>query len=242
MYPLLELGPLRLSTGGLLLLIAGLIWSMRLPDSAWTIGGIRWVDKAERCVTPMLVGAVLGARLLYGLLNWPIYSRDLWLFVALRVADFAWPGAVIGAAIALFFAAKRAKAAYAPLADAAVFALPAALALSAVGALLSGEGLGQPTDLPWGIAMLGSIRHPTQAYDLLAALIMWAVLVQTAPRLPIPGAIAALGAWLHGLALLLIEALRADSLLLFDLRFNQIFGLLLMLMALWWAQGRMRAG
>ena len=46
--------------------------------------------------------------------------------------------------------------------------------------LASGDGYGVPTDLPWGISLWGTNRHPTQVYETIAGagifiLIMWCI-------------------------------------------------------------------
>lgn len=69
MYPLIELGPLRLSSGGLLLLLAVLVAQWLLVRAARIRGGAALAEQVERCVYPALLGAVIGARLWYGAFN-----------------------------------------------------------------------------------------------------------------------------------------------------------------------------
>lgn len=239
MYPLLELGPLRLSTGGLLLLLATLWWSQRVGEAAAAVGGVQWIERAERCVAPVLAGAIIGARLWYGLLSWDLYGADPWLFLALRVADLAWPGALLGGALALVWAARRVRASYIILADALALALALPQALGALALIFSGEAAGQPTDLPWAITMLGAQRHPTQLLYVAAALIIWLALRWQAQRNPVPGILVATSLGLQGLSMLLIEALRADSLLLpAGIRAGQVFGLCCVAGSLLWFRRR----
>ncbi len=75
MYPLLQVGPFRLSTGGLLLLVAVIIGRWRLDRVARARGGAALAVEAERCLYPTLVGAIVAGRLWYGLFNWDLYSR-----------------------------------------------------------------------------------------------------------------------------------------------------------------------
>ena len=64
---------------------------------------------------------------------------------------------------------------------------------------ISPNRIGTPTSLPWGIALFGATRHPTQIYLAL-----------------------------QGLTLLPVETLRADSVLLsYGVRSTQVVGLLL---------------
>lgn len=235
MYPLIELGPLRLSSGGLLLLLAVLVAQWQLVRTARIRGGAALAEQVERCVYPTLLGAVIGARLWYGAFNWSLYSQTPSLFVALRVGEFAWPGALLGGALAGAIWCRWRRADPFELADCAALALPPAQALASIGLLLSGEAFGVPTDLPWGIALFGATRHPTQLYLALAALLSFGVLWHVARHAPQRGALTAAYLGLQGVSLLVVEALRADSLLLpAGVRAGQVFGLALVLIALLW--------
>src|SRR5213592_4776651 len=100
MYPLLQIGPLRLSSGGLLLLLSIILGGWLIARAARAGGGAELARQADSCFYPVLIGALIGARLWYGLFNLDLYGRNLGLFVALRVSDFAWPGALLGGALA----------------------------------------------------------------------------------------------------------------------------------------------
>jgi phosphatidylglycerol:prolipoprotein diacylglycerol transferase len=234
-YPLIELGPLRLSSGGLLLLLAVLLAQWLLVRAARVRGGATLADQAERCVYPALLGAVIGARLWYGAFNWSLYRQTPSLFVALRVGEFAWPGALLGGALAGVLWCRWRKVDLLELADCAALALPLAQALASIGLLLSGEAFGVLTDLPWGVSLFGATRHPTQLYLALAALLSAGVLWRVARHQPLRGTLTAAYLGLQGMTLLLVEALRADSLLLpAGVRAGQVFGLALVLLALLW--------
>ena len=115
--------------------------------------------------------------------------------------------------------------------------LPAVQAIASVGLLLSGEAFGVPTSLPWGVPLFGAVRHPTQIYLALAALSSLLVLWRLSRRALPEGALAVVYLGLQGLMSLLIEALRADSLVLSGgIRSAQVFGLALLLYALSWMQ------
>jgi len=236
-YPLIELGPLRLSSGGLLLLLSVLVAQWLLVRAARVRGGVALAEQAERCVYPALLGAVIGARLWYGVFNWNLYSQTPSLFMALRVGEFAWPGALLGGALAGTLWCRWRNVDLLALADCAALALPPAQVLASIGLLLSGEAFGLPTDLPWGLQRLGTTRHPTQLYLALAALLSFGLLRRMASRRPLRGALTAAYLGLQGMTLLLVEALRADSLLLpGGIRTAQVFGLGLLLYALYWGR------
>lgn len=239
MYPLIQLGPLSLSSGGLLLLAAALLFSELLGREARSRGGESLAGLAEAALPLALIGAALGARLWYGVFAWSTYGRDLWMFLALRIAELAWPGALLGGMLAgwLWFRWRGGDAA--DLADAAALALPPAQALASLGMLLSGEAFGVPAGLPWAVELFGATRHPTQLYYAIAALLSWAALRWLAGRERRPGLLAAGALGLGGVAMLLIEPLRADAALLpGGVRATQLFGLALLLGAMLWARSR----
>lgn len=235
MYPLVQIGPFRLSSGGLLLLIAAMLGNWLFVRIARRRGGAGLEAQAERCFYPAMIGAVVGARLWYGLFNWDLYSRTPGLFWALRVGDLAWPGAFLGGALTIYLWGRRRRWNLLALADSAALALPVAEVIAGFGTLLSGESFGAPTTLPWSVPLFGALRHPTQIYYVLASLLMLSALRFLALRRPPPGTLMAVYFCLEGLALLLVEALRADSLALpGGIRAEQVFGLALLLLGLRW--------
>lgn len=240
MYPLLEIGPLRLSSGGLLLVAAAYLWGWLFERVARRRGGDDLAAHAAACAVPALIAAALGGRLWYGLLSLELYGAAPGLFLAPRLAELAWPGALLAGGAAGWLWARRRGAPVAALADAAALALPPALALAALGMLLSGEAFGAPTRLPWAVPLFGVMRHPTQLYYVLAALAAWLWLRRAPAETELPaGTLAARLLVANGLAMLLVEALRADALTLAGgVRATQFFGLAALLLGLW----RLRPG
>lgn len=233
MYPLLQVGPFSLSTGGLFLLVAALSASWLANRTAYQRSGAELVSQVEATVLPAALGALIGGRLWYGMFNWDLYGANPALFVALRIADLSWPGGLLGGMAAAWLWARMRSYDLSSLADMAALSLPPAHMIASVGLLLSGEALGVVTDLPWGIALFGAVRHPTQLYYALAALASWGVLLWWARYEQVRGVLPALYLGMQGLTLLLIEPLRADSLLLPEgVRAAQVLGLALLLVAL----------
>ncbi|MEN9934062.1 MAG: hypothetical protein RLZZ387_641 [Chloroflexota bacterium] len=233
MFPLIQIGPLNLSAGGLLLLVAAFAASSIASRVARARGGDELVSHVESASFAAAVGALIGARLWYGLFNWDLYGSSPGLFLAPRLAELAWPGGLLGGMLAGWLWARLRSGEPRALADVAALTLPAAQAIASVGLLLSGDAFGTPTDLPWGVTLFGTSRHPTQLYFALAALAGWAVLLWLARRPWPAGALFTAYLGLQGLSLLLIEALRADSLLLpASVRAGQVFGLALLIVAL----------
>jgi phosphatidylglycerol:prolipoprotein diacylglycerol transferase len=237
MYPVIPVGPFSLSSSGLFLLLALFVGHWRLQQVARKRGGGELAAQTDSCFFIAGLGAFVGARLWYGLFNWDIYSQQPGMFLALQINGLAWPGALIGGALVSLLWGRWRGFKMLAVADSAALALPAAQAIASIGLLLSGEAPGIPTSFPWGIPLLGALRHPTQIYMALAALLTLAALHWLARR-PLPqGALLAGYLAVQGVSMLLIEPLRADSLLLpGGIRVAQVFGLALLLIALAWAR------
>lgn len=233
MYPLVQLGPFSLSTGGLVLLGAVMFASWLAARTARLRSGAALEAQVERAFLPIAAGALVGGRLWYGIFNWDLYGPNPALFLALRVADFAWPGVLLGGMLVGWLWARIRRVEIPLVADTAALVLPPVHAVASLGLLLSGEAFGVPTDMPWGLPLFGAVRHPTQLYFALAALVTW-IGLRRLERVASPvGTLFTAYLVLHGLTLLLIEPFRADSLLLpGGVRVAQVVGLVLIVVAL----------
>lgn len=241
MYPLITLGPLNLSSGGLALLAAIVVFGWQFERHGRRRGGAALGEQAGGLVLPVIVGAAVGGRLWHGLANWDLYGGDPLLFLALRVGELAWAGALLGGLLSGWLLCRRRRIAPAPLADAAALALPPAVILASVGLLLSGEAFGAPSALPWAVPLFGTTRHPTQLYYALAGAASWGALAALERRAPPDGWLMAAWVATQGLTMLLVEALRGDSVTLAGgVRLTQLVGLALLLAALSWARAQRR--
>lgn len=235
MYPLVQIGPFRLSSGGLILLLSVWLASRLVDRVAKARGGPTLESQVERCFFPVLIGAIAGGRLWYGFFNWDLYGRTPGLFWALRVSDLSWSGALLGGILVGYLWCRWRGLDTAGVADSVALALPIPQALASAGLLLSGEAFGTPTNLPWGVALFGAMRHPTQIYFAVAALVCLGLLSSLSSQRRPAGTLMAAYLGLQGLTLLLIEPLRADSLVFpAGVRAAQMAGLALVLVTLHW--------
>jgi phosphatidylglycerol:prolipoprotein diacylglycerol transferase len=234
MYPLLELGPLRLASGGLLLIVGILLAHSLFERLLQRRGGDALLQASGAVIYVALAGAIVGGRLWFGLFHWQLYSQHPQLWYALRVNDFGWGGAFLGAWGAAWLWCRWKKLPSAELADAAALALPVAYACASLGLLLSGEAYGAPTRLAWGIELFGASRNPTQILLLLSSILTGVYLWRLAAR-PLPSG-SLFRAWLayQALSILWIEGLRGDSLVLIGgIRVNQVICLALLVGIIW---------
>jgi phosphatidylglycerol:prolipoprotein diacylglycerol transferase len=88
--------------------------------------------------------------------------------------------------------------------------------------LAAGTAFGSPTDLPWGMELWNATRHPTQIYELIAAVIVFSLLWFRKSDSPAGVLFLNFTAWTAGTHLFL-EAFRGDSTSVFGgLRLAQI--------------------
>ena len=212
----LTLGPFTLHTYGLFVaagFLLGIGWSMR--------------EARERGLDPemlsdlgfyIILGAILGARLLYVLIN-PTYfwnnPQEIFMF---------WKGGLVfsgGAILATIFAVaflKFKKQDPWLWMDTLAPGIGLGEAIGRIGCLAAGCCYGAVCDLPWAItffhpeslAPLHQPLHPTQLYHSLAGLACFAVTLAMKPKIRHTGQLMGIFLILFGLFRFLIELFRSD--------------------------------
>ena len=184
---LLTLGPLEISTYGVLVALgwlAGVKWlvsrraDMGLSeDQIWDI--VYWV----------FGGAFVGGKIMYFIVTPGSFAFTV---EAVRYG-FVFYGGLIGGLAAGLWHAYRLKLPFLKLADWCLTALALGHGIGRFGCLAAGCCYGHHTGLPWGVAMAGDAsRHPTQVYEAFLNLALFGFLVRFAlPR-------AQDGRWRHG--------------------------------------------
>jgi phosphatidylglycerol:prolipoprotein diacylglycerol transferase len=235
MYPtLIEIGGVTITSFGLMMFLSFLsaawILSLQLqrrglnPEFAWDV--LAWVA----------VGGILGAKLYYLGLHWEDLVADPVGQLTSR-AGLVWYGGLIGGILAYYWQVKRRGLPMGPAFDATAPALMLAYAVGRLGCFLVGDDYGLPTESWVGIAFpqgappstAGYLRsigaevpagipdsailrvHPTQLYEVGAALILFAVIWKVSARKLRPGQLFGLYLGLYGLERFLVEFVRAKS-------------------------------
>jgi prolipoprotein diacylglyceryltransferase len=99
----------------------------------------------------------------------------------------------------------------------------------AISHLASGDAFGEPARVPWSIFLWGAYRHPSQVYELLGALVIFAAWWRAHRHLPAPGYGGLLVIALSAAMRVVLESFRGDSqLMLGGLRTTQVWGLLIL--------------
>ena len=241
MLPVLRVGPLAVQTPGLILL-AGLWLGLNLAERH-TEGSEVNASDLSNLVIVGLIASLVGARLVYVLRYPAIFATSPLSIFSLNpgLLDL-WGGIAAGLIAGVVYGQRKGMRLWSTL-DALTPALAVFLVSLGVSHLASGAGYGAPTNLPWGIQMWGTVRHPAQVYEILAAVfILWAVWPgKPVLRIKWKGSSNQPPGWrfLSFLALtaacyLFLEAFHGDSALLPDgLRTTQIVALILLAASLW---------
>jgi phosphatidylglycerol:prolipoprotein diacylglycerol transferase len=260
-----QLGPFSLRWYGLLIATAvlmGLSLAMRL-------GRRRGIDPGLIAdLLPLLVlGAVVGARLYYVLLEWRQYQGRWGEMLAVWNGGIAIHGALIGGTLTLVLFCRWRRQAFWPLLDVLVPAVALGQAIGRWGNFFNSEAFGLPTDLPWKLTiplehrpaefLQQSTFHPTFLYESLwnvgvCALLLLLFHQASRGRLQLPaGSLSCVYLMAYSTGRVWIESLRLDPLCLLatppfcsgGLRMAQLMSLLLIALGalgLWWLLVRQR--
>jgi phosphatidylglycerol---prolipoprotein diacylglyceryl transferase len=184
------------------------------------------------------VGGILGAKLYYLALHWQALVADP-MGELLSRGGLVWYGGLIGGVAAYYLQVRARKLPVATMYDATAPALAVAYAVGRLGCFLVGDDYGRYTEGPFGIAFprgappstAGILRHemgeivpahipdsavvtvhPTQLYEIVLALIMFAILWRLGTRRGFrTGQLFAVYMVLYGFERFFIEFLRAKA-------------------------------
>lgn len=264
--PQLHLGPFTLRWYGLLIafaVVVGLNLARRLARQ-------RGIDPAlvSDLLPFLVVGAILGARVYYVLLEWRQYRGQWGEMVAIWHGGIAIHGALIGGSLATILFCRWRRQAFWPLLDVLLPAVALGQAIGRWGNFFNSEAFGLPTTLPWKLTIPPANRpaefmdqatfHPTFLYESLWNLGVCALLLilfrqASRGRLDLrPGSLSCVYLIAYSCGRFWIEGLRLDPLCLFSqppfcaggLRMAQLVSLVLIaigVLGLWWLHGRRQA-
>lgn len=130
-----------------------------------------------------LVGGAVGAKVLEWAFNWQAFSRvhSIQGLLAGRTVIGGFLGGSAAVILRRMGIRERRGNVFAP-------AIALGLAVGRIGCFLRGCCYGTPTGLPWGVNFGDHVhRHPTQLYESLFALVLFAVLMKLRNRVSAPG-------------------------------------------------------
>jgi phosphatidylglycerol---prolipoprotein diacylglyceryl transferase len=198
--------------------------AIRAP-SLWAGPPPMTADQAERLLTWIILGVILGGRIGYVLFYQPgQYLTDPLAAFRIWEGGMSFHGGFLGVVVAGLFFCWRDRLPLLSTGDLLALATPAGLLLGRLANFVNAELWGRPTDLPWGVIFPGEAaqtcpgiagpcaRHPSQLYEallegaLLLALLLW--LAWRRGWLRTPGALMGVFIAGYGLARFAVEFVR----------------------------------
>lgn len=166
----------------------------------------------------LIVGTIIGARLLYVISYWQrdFADKPIWEIFMIRHGGLVYYGGLIGASLACVLYAWVRKLPLWKTADILAPSIALGYFFGRFGCLMNGCCYGRPTDLPWAIKFppdhetRGIPVHPSQVYDSLLNLGLYFGLEALFRRKKFDGQVFA--AYLVGYALMraFVESFRGD--------------------------------
>ncbi|MCK4261889.1 prolipoprotein diacylglyceryl transferase [bacterium] len=253
MHPILfKIGPICIYSYGAMLALAFFSGIMLVRRQAMREGidGERILDLGF----VILISAIVGARLLFVILNIKDYLAHPGQIFMLHRGGLIFYGGLFLALVSGIWYLRRKQMKVLKVADLVIPYVALGQAVGRIGCLLNGCCYGFPGNLPWAITFppnspahshfLDASLHPTQAYHLLANLFIFIVLIKLRRRSRYHGQILLSYLLLYSFFRFLIEFLRGDNpRILFQLTISQlislaIFPLAATVMVILWKRGK----
>ena len=181
MMPVLfKIGSLPIHSWGLLLMIGFIAGTLRAAKNAG-----RYKFQAEDVwdvALWSLVGGIIGARLVFVLLNIHKYMADPAAIIAVWSGGMTFYGGLFGGLLAGGIACRKKGMNLADFGDLAALSLPIGYAFGRIGCFLNGCCYGGVCDAPWGVDFHwddGIVRHshPAQLYAVAASILTYFLLL-----------------------------------------------------------------
>lgn len=172
-------------------------------------------DKISDLSIVLLIGGIVGSRLLFILEEWPDYVGHFWEMFDVREGGLSISGGLILAFFAGWWFVRKHKLDFWKTADVISPAIPVGMGLGRVGCFFNGCCVGTSTTLPWAVVFTANKqylgpRHPTQLYEMALDLGI-AALLAFGFKNEKPGVAFLWCAILVSAARFAIEFLRADA-------------------------------
>jgi phosphatidylglycerol:prolipoprotein diacylglycerol transferase len=209
----------------------------------WVLREVRRGAKLsyETIITAALVGIPSGiiiAKLLHVIDMWDYYSQ--YPSQIIGASGLAIWGAVLGATLGVWIYSKFSNLRFGYLVDLVAPGIILAQAVGRVGCTINGCCYGLPTSLPWGVvythpesyAPLGVAVHPTQIYEIVFCLIVFAVLLRLRGRFNPDGSLFLIYLSIYSLWRVGIDFLREGTSFLFGLHQAQVISIIVLLITI----------
>jgi len=215
MHPVLfKIGPITVFTYGFFLAVAFVTAIYMASREAQRLG-LPVARFFDLCFY-IILGAVVGSRLLYVILEWPTFLAHPLKIFALWEGGLVFHGGVALALILAFYYMRRHSMPWRTTLDALAVGMPVGQFFGRIGCFMAGCCYGSPSDLPWAVTFtnpqsLCPIKvplHPAQLYESLLALGVFGVIYHFRTRKRFEGQMILLYFCLAGLVRFVVEFFR----------------------------------
>ncbi|MFQ6618259.1 MAG: prolipoprotein diacylglyceryl transferase [Fidelibacterota bacterium] len=215
MYPeLFKIGPFVIHSYGFMLAAGFLISGLVLRGEFKRIGEVP--DFAFEIITAAAIGGILGAKINY-LLEHTDYLLDDPVGMIFSGAGLVWYGGFLGGTAAVLGLIRYRKKPVWRSLDSIALLLPLGYSFGRGGCFLVGDDYGIPSNLPWALAFpegspptLDRV-HPTQIYEIILSLLIFALLWSLRKKANPPGFLFFLYIFLAGVERFFIEFIRTNE-------------------------------
>jgi len=179
MKPILfQLGPVPLRSYGVMMMIGFLVGLYR----AVRVAKKRGIDTSFVVDVSLyaLLAGIVGARLVFILLNWSQFRGDLRGVLSIWQGGLSYHGGVIFSIAAILTCCKAKRLPFREIADLLAPSLAIAYGFTRIGCFLNGCCYGIPSNLPWAVKFpdLPCPVHPTQLYSSAASFLIFLALTR----------------------------------------------------------------
>jgi phosphatidylglycerol:prolipoprotein diacylglycerol transferase len=229
MYPVLfEIGPITIYS-------IGVFWALGALAAVWILQLELKRDGydeqlAGTVVMSAALGGLIGARLLFIFEEREQFTREP-MALLLSGSGFSWFGGLFAGGVAAAWSVRKYRLPSRQAADICAPALALAYGIGRIGCFLAGDGTwGKVSDVPWAMSFPDAIAgwahpltgeryapgvkvHPTQLYELVQSLIVFAILWLVRKKPHQPGAVFYLYMILAGSMRFLVEFWRVNPII-----------------------------
>jgi phosphatidylglycerol---prolipoprotein diacylglyceryl transferase len=247
-----RLGPLEPRWYGLAYII-GFLYTHRCLKKNYQWLGLKKAEDAESLLVIMVVGLILGARMVYVVFyNWEATMVGPWWEpFAVWHGGLASHGGFLGVVLGSLYAARRYNVPWLRLTDVVAVSTPVGLGLGRIANFINGELWGRTTDLPWAMIFPHGgpdPRHPSQLYQaFFEGLVLFVLMRVLWKKKPPAGVASAVFLLAYGVVRIAMEFFREPDIqvgfVLGPFTMGQLLSVILLAVGgyvLWWSMRRAR--
>jgi phosphatidylglycerol---prolipoprotein diacylglyceryl transferase len=232
MLPILQIGPLALQTPGLVLLVG--VWLALVVADRSSRQNHFPPNTLENLVLTGLLAFLVGGRAGYVIQYFSIFFDNPLSIISLTPTMFHLEAGLAAGLIAAFIFGQRKSLRLWSTLDALTPAFGVFFVALHLANFASGDAYGSPATLPWAIQLWGDFRHPTQIYEMIAALFIVIVLLIQKDYSRKPGTDFWAFVAATAFARLFFDFFRGDaSTILWNIHQAQIIAWMILAIALW---------